>query len=459
MEQKPKLLFIDDEKNVLNFYEELLSEEYEVITVNNGFKAINLINKYSPEIVFLDIIMPDIDGLETLRLIRERFREQKVIMITALNDVKAAVASLKNGALDYICKPFEIQELRNLIKKTIFGAGRKKNTEVISNNYSPFSESEYFGNNVEMSNIYELIDKIADKDVTVLLQGETGTGKEIIAKMIHRLSRRANNSFVSVDCSAIPYTLLESELFGYEKGAFTGAVSRKIGRFEAAHSGTLFLDEIGNLPIEFQPKLLRAIQEGEIHRLGMETSIKINTRLIVATHLDLENSVANNLFREDLFYRLNVIKLDLPPLRRRKDDIEGLLKFFIKKYCGKFGIREKKYSHNLLVALKNYDWPGNIREFQNFVERVIVMSGETEELTENYFDLKSNPADDFKNDSEILKLLDADITLKDAQNIFEREYILNALKKFDGSRKAASEKLDIDRSYISKLIAKYNIKI
>jgi len=457
MEEKRKLLFIDDEKNVLNFFEELLSDEYEVITTNNGFKAINLITRYSPDIVFLDIIMPDIDGLETLRLIRERFKEQAVIMLTAVNDVKAAVTALRLGAKDYICKPFEIKELRVLINKTISELSFHKNFSLVNQNLLTL-ENEFIGTNDEMQSIISLVNKIADKDVTVMLQGETGTGKEVIARMIHRLSSRSQNNFVSVDCSAIPYTLLESELFGYEKGAFTGAVTKKIGRFESADSGTLFLDEIGNLPIEFQPKLLRAIQEGEIHRLGMESTIRINVRIIVATHHNLENSVANNLFREDLFYRLNVIKIELPPLRRRKDDIEGLLKFFIKKFSGKFNAPEKIYTAKLVNHLQNYDWPGNIREFQNLVERAIVMSGNSEKLTEDYFDLenKKNTSEMF---SDINRLIDQDIPLKDAQNIFEREYILNALKKYGGSRKTTSEKLDIDRSYISKLISKYNIKI
>ncbi|HPG29466.1 MAG TPA: sigma-54 dependent transcriptional regulator [bacterium] len=449
---KQKLLFIDDEKNVLQFFQELFENEYEVYVTNNGFKAVDIISKVTPDLVFLDIIMPEIDGIETLKMIKARFANQLVVMLTAVSDVNSAVKALKLGALDYICKPFEIKDIRDFIKKTL-------SYKILKNNYAEQtaaednSRIEIIGSSLEIRKSIELAKKIADKDVTVLLNGDTGAGKEVFAKYIHSLSGRSKNNFVSVDCSAIPSTLLESELFGYEKGAFTGAVVKKIGRFEMADRGSLFLDEIGNLPVEFQPKLLRAIQEGEIYRLGSEQPIKIDVRIIVATHINLEESVKNGFFREDLFFRLNVIKIELPPLRRRLEDIKELFDYFLRRFCGKFGTPLKKYDSSIIKLLQSYEWPGNIREFQNAVERAVVLSGDKIELTKDLFILK-NQISTSKND-----LFNSGLPLKEAQTIFEKEYIHNMLARCGGSRKEAAEKLDIDRSYISKLITKYDIKI
>ncbi|MBP7653005.1 sigma-54-dependent Fis family transcriptional regulator [Candidatus Dependentiae bacterium] len=452
---KPKILFVDDEKNVLQFFQELFQDEYEVFTINNGFKAIDIISKNSPDLVFLDIIMPEIGGIETLKMIKDRFPNQLVVMLTAVSDVSTAVKSLKLGANDYICKPFEIKNLREFIKKILSYQILKKNYR--NNQDSSLKEDggqiDIIGNSFEIRKALDTVNKVANKDVTILLNGETGTGKEVIAKYIHALSSRSKKNFISVDCSAIPSTLLESELFGYEKGAFTGAVSRKTGRFEMADEGTLFLDEIGNLPVEFQPKLLRAIQEGEIYRLGYEQPIKIDVRIIVATHIDIEESVKKGLFRQDLFFRLNVIKIELPPLRKRIEDIKDLLDYFIEKFCGKFGIPVKKYDASIVKYLQSYEWPGNIREFQNAVERAIVLSGENEELSKDLFFLKNSLS--IKKDD----LFSSGLTLKDAQSLFEKEYIFNTLVQCKGSRKDAAEKLNIDRSYISKLITKYDIKI
>jgi len=449
---KQKLLFIDDEKNVLQFFQELFENEYEVYVTNNGFKAVDIISKVTPDLVFLDIIMPEIDGIETLKMIKARFANQLVVMLTAVSDVNSAVKALKLGALDYICKPFEIKDIRDFIKKTL-------SYKILKNNYAEQtaaednSRIEIIGSSLEIRKSIELAKKIADKDVTVLLNGDTGAGKEVFAKYIHSLSGRSKNNFVSVDCSAIPSTLLESELFGYEKGAFTGAVVKKIGRFEMADRGSLFLDEIGNLPVEFQPKLLRAIQEGEIYRLGSEQPIKIDVRIIVATHINLEESVKNGFFREDLFFRLNVIKIELPPLRRRLEDIKELFDYFLRRFCGKFGTPLKKYDSSIIKLLQSHEWPGNIREFQNAVERAVVLSGDKIELTKDLFILK-NQISTSKND-----LFNSGLPLKEAQTIFEKEYIHNMLARCGGSRKEAAEKLDIDRSYISKLITKYDIKI
>jgi DNA-binding NtrC family response regulator len=362
------------------------------------------------------------------------------------------------GAYDYINKPFEITDIRKTVKKAIDYLELKYNNEYFAQKTNPnYQKIDFIGNNAEIKNIHEVIKKIATKDVTVLIQGETGSGKEVVAKLIHKYSKRNNENFISVDCSAIPSTLIESELFGYEKGAFTGAVNKKIGRFELADNGTLFLDEIGNIPIEFQPKLLRAIQENEIFRLGGEKAIKINTRLIVATHVNLEESIYNQKFREDLYFRINVIRINLPPLRERLDDIPLLLDYFLEKCCKKFGINKLNYDNNVIAYLQSYNWPGNIREFQNAVERAIVLTGSLNKLQVKNFNLSNSSVNEantfFKN------FVNKKRTLKEAQQNFESNYISEILKKYNGSRKLASEHLKIDRSYMSKLITKYNIKI
>jgi len=445
------LLFVDDEKNILSFLTDLFSEQYKVYTVNNGFKALDIIEKNSPDIVFLDIIMPEIDGLETLKLIKQKFPGQLVIMLSSVGAINAAVKAVKLGAFDYICKPFEIKDIREIIDRAFNTITNKSKFRLVNDN-----DYELIGNNIEIRNIIEIVHKIAKKNVTVLLQGETGTGKEIVAQMIHNLSHRNKNNFVSIDCSAIPNTLIESELFGYERGAFTGAVTKKLGRFEMANNGTLFLDEIANLPFDMQNKLLRALQEGEIIRLGAERPQKIDVRLITAMHINLDEAVRANKFREDLYYRLNVVRIELPPLRKRLDDIPILLDYFIAKFEKKFKLNNIKYSDDLIEHLQKYHWPGNVRELQNAIERAIVFSDNTGVLTKDLFvfDNILPITEDFYNTIDIKNL-----SLKDAQSEFEKKYIIKILEECNGNRKLAADRLKIDRTYLSKLITKYDIKI
>jgi len=449
------ILFIDDEKNVLNFFKDLLSEEYEVLTCNNGFKSLKIIEKKTPDIIFIDVMMPDIDGIETLKIIKDRFKDALIIMLTAVTSPEKIVEAMKLGAYDYICKPFEIKDIRAVIKKTINFLDLKMHNKYYKENVLFDSNKiDFIGENKKIIEIKNLVKKIADKDVTILIQGETGTGKEIIAKLIHHYSHRNKNDFVSIDCSAIPFNLLESELFGYEKGAFTNAMNKKIGRFELADKGTLFLDEIGNIPMEFQTKLLRAIQEREIVRLGSESVKRINTRIITATHINLEKAIKENKFREDLYFRLNVIKINLPPLRERLDDIPLLLDYLNKKYSKKFNTSLKKYNDKLIDYLKSYSWPGNIREFQNIIERAVILSGNNENLDIEYFNLHENKGED-----EFEKIFYRSLSLKEAQRLFEKNFLIKNLKKNCGSRKNTAKQLKIDRSYMSKLILKHKIKL
>ncbi len=372
--QPAKILVADDEQNLRRVLVALLRRDgHEVVQAASGLEAIERLTDV--DVVITDLRMPGADGMEVLRTASKNYPHVPVIMITAYGSVGQAVEAIKAGAFDYIEKPFEQDSIRSIVGKAI-GQAAANRTAPRSTLYPSDLEARgkygLVGHSAEMQSIFDIIDKVADTPSTVLITGESGTGKELVAKALHEQSSRKGEPFIKINCAAIPKTLMESELFGYEKGAFTGATSSKPGRFELADGGTLFLDEIGEIPVEMQVKLLRAIQESEFERVGGIKTLKVDVRLITATNRDLEQEIARGNFREDLFYRLNVVPLLIPPLRKRRGDIPLLVQHIIKKFNERLKKNITGIADDALAALESHAWPGNIRELENVLERTIL---------------------------------------------------------------------------------------
>jgi two-component system, NtrC family, response regulator AtoC len=370
-----KILVADDEQNLRRVLVALLKREgHEVVQAATGLEAIEQLADV--DVVITDLRMPGADGMEVLRTASKNYPQTPVIMITAYGSVGQAVEAIKAGAFDYIEKPFEQESIRTIIEKAIGQAAANRMaprpTLYSASDQEAKGRFGLVGQSAEMHNIFSVIERVADTPSTVLITGESGTGKELVAKALHEQSSRKTEPFIKINCAAIPKTLMESELFGYEKGAFTGATSSKPGRFELADGGTLFLDEIGEIPVEMQVKLLRAIQESEFERVGGLKTIKVNVRLITATNRDLEAEIQRGNFREDLYYRLNVVPLQIPPLRKRTGDIPLLVSHIIKKFNERLKKTISGIADDALAALEAHAWPGNIRELENVLERTIL---------------------------------------------------------------------------------------
>ena len=370
------LLIVDDEINIRRVLAAMLKREgYEVTAAGDGEQALTALHKSPIDVVITDLVMPRLGGLDLLRRVAAEFPDVPVIMITAHGTVDTAVEAMKAGAFDYITKPFDQEEL----KKVILKATRARDLER-QHVHTAGGDSErppLVGQSAAMRAIFEIVAKVADSPSTVLITGESGTGKELVAQALHRGSSRRDQPLIKVNCAAIPKDLVESELFGYEKGAFTGAVGSKPGRFELADGGTLFLDEIGEVPVEMQVKLLRALQESEFERVGGIRTIRVNVRLIAATNRDLLALIAEGRFREDLYYRLNVVPVALPPLRDRKEDIPALAQHFVERYNRRLGKKVERVDDEALEVLLGYSWPGNIRELENLMERSVLFADGT----------------------------------------------------------------------------------
>lgn len=373
------LLIVDDEPNLRKVLGALLEKEgYEVLEAANGEEALETLRNEDVEVVVSDLRMPGMGGLELLKRVKAEWQHLPVVMLTAHGTVDAAVEALKNGALDFLSKPFDKEEMRRVIAKAVTEFDRERG------DYAPpadeAAEFGIVGEHAKIREVFNVIRKVAASPSTVLLTGESGTGKEMVARAIHKASDRAGKPFVKINCAAIPSTLIESELFGYEKGAFTGAVTSKPGRFELADDGTLFLDEIGEVPPEMQVKLLHVLQEGIFERVGALSQTTVDVRLIAATNRDLAAMVREGKFREDLFYRLNVVPIHLPPLRERASDIPALVEHFRKKFNERLGREVERVAPEVLDRLQEHSWPGNIRELENVMERAMLFA-EGEELT------------------------------------------------------------------------------
>ncbi len=368
-----KILVVDDQKTVCYSLQRFLqSEGYDVHTATSGEDALSVLNDANPDLVIMDVRMPEMDGLEVLRRIKESHPKVQVIMMTAFSTTEKAIEAIKLGAYDYLTKPFDNDELLIRAKNAI--KTREMMEEVVTfDEVKDYAGGErIIGKSPAMLDIYKQIGRAAPTDATVLIKGENGTGKELVARAIYHYSNRSSKPFLAINCAAIPEQLLESELFGYERGAFTGADFKRIGKFEQCNGGTIFLDEIGDMPVGLQAKLLRILQDGKFQRLGGTETIETNVRIIAATNKDIEDMVKNNTFREDLYYRINVVTINVPPLRERKEDIKELVHYFIQKYNKKLGKTIKGITADALKKLEEHAWPGNVRELENVIQKAMV---------------------------------------------------------------------------------------
>lgn len=373
---KEKILVIDDEPLMREFLEEALSRVgYKIVSTSNGKEAISMLKTQFFDLIITDLKMDPVDGIEVLRKSQQICPETPVIIMTAYATIDTAISTLKSGAVDYLIKPFGPDTLEIAVKRALEKTQMKAENKFLRSELQSYmGPSEMIGSSKPMKELRKNLLKIANSNSTVLIRGETGVGKELVARAIHYNSPRRDKPFIRVNCAALSSSILESELFGHERGAFTGAYERKLGRFELANGGSLLLDEISEIHIDLQPKLLRALQEKEIERVGGTETIPINVRIIATTNRNLEEAIENGTFREDLFYRLNVITINVPPLRERKEDIPELVDYFIKKFSQENGRHIEGISKDTLEILMEYDWPGNIRELQNIIERAVVLA-------------------------------------------------------------------------------------
>ncbi len=436
------ILIVDDEINVTKLLEKVfIKEKYNTYTANCASKALSIIDSNCIDIVITDIKMPGMSGIELLKEIKNIDPCIEVILITAFATVETAIKALKMGARDYITKPFNLKDVLASVKKISGNSEEIQQIEPINNYFSSKSKI--------MQEIFGLIKQVADTKTTVMMYGETGTGKGLAAQAIHNLSSRRDKAFIKVNCAAIPETLLESELFGYEKGAFTGANINKPGRFELADGGTIFLDEIGDVTPLMQVKLLKVMQEREFERLGGTKTIKTDVRIIAATNRDLEELVRKEVFRKDLYYRLNVVPIKLPPLRERKEDIPFLVDYFLLKSSNISGKGKKEITEAAMLKLINHNWPGNIRELENVIERCVVI---TPSKTINDIDLPDYILNSDDEEGNIQS------KLNDVVDIAEKDIIIKSLKECNGNRTKASQVLGISRRSLHRKISKYNIE-
>jgi nitrogen regulation protein NR(I) len=452
-----KILVVDDELNMRLVLQAMLKKEgHEVAAASDGLEALKMLKTGTFDVVVTDLKMPNLDGLGLLdRMIRE-YPSVPVIIITAHGTVATAVDALKKGAFDYISKPFEQEDLKNIIQKAI--RTRRLNEDETLLNPEDIDRYGIIGAGSRMAEIFETIKRVAPTTTTVLITGETGTGKELIAHAIHRNSPRKNNPFIKINCAAIPENLMESELFGYEKGAFTGAVTKKQGRFELAHKGTLFLDEVGELPKDMQVKLLRVIQEQQFERVGGLQTIKVDVRLVTATNRNLLQDVRDGHFREDLFYRLNVIPAHLPPLRERREDIPVLTDYFIEKFNKKLDRTVKGMDDRVRDLLIQYGWPGNIRELENLIERVILMArGETITFADLPPELKTDVKSGLSVPSGALQKPFKDFIKTHMEDI-EKKMIVNTLEECGHNVTRAAQQLGLSRKGLQLKMMKYKLR-
>jgi DNA-binding NtrC family response regulator len=451
---KPIILIIDDDTSLRRVLEYNLQEAgYAVATAASGEEGLQLFDEVSPALVITDMKMPGMDGMQVLKAVKERSTETLVIIITAFGTVDIAVDAMKAGAYDYITKPFNRDELRLTVAKALQFSGLAGENKRLKGELADRSDfRNMVGSSAAMEKVFQVVAKVADTEASVLITGESGTGKELVARSIHAGSSRKNGPFVAINCAAIPRELLESELFGHVKGAFTGAIKDKTGKFLMADGGTLFLDEVGELPLELQPKLLRALQERTIVPVGGTREQRLDVRIVTATNLDIDKAITDGVFREDLYYRLAVIPIHLPPLRQRKDDVPLLLRHF----CIKHGAANVTFDKQSLVTLTGYAWPGNVRELENLVERLLIMrNGDTiilDDIPDKIRNISAMPGAAAHSGS-IINLPDEGYSLEQ----LEREIVVQALERNGWNQTAAARFLCIPRHTLIYRMEKYEI--
>ncbi len=458
MGNRPNILLIDDEPLMrMTIQDALESEGYQVNVAETGQKGLALWRKNSFDILITDLKLPDLDGLQILKEVKMTNPETQVILITAYGSIDSAVTAMKEGASDYLTKPFSMDELLLIIQRLLrIKQLEEENIRLKEKVKERFGLEGLVGKSPQMQKIYDLIEMISQTDTTILIQGESGTGKEMVANAIHFKSLRKNGPFIKVNCSALPETLLETELFGHEKGAFTGAIRQRKGRFELADQGTLFLDEVGEISPAVQVKLLRVLQERKFERVGGNETLFVDVRLICATQKDLKEQIQKGTFREDLYYRLNVVPIHLPPLRERREDILLLADHFISKFSKKMGKEVIGFSEEAKNLLLRYSFPGNIRELENMIERAIALLKrriiQVEDLPEELCGQRSII-------QEICKKIQEPKHLAWAVNLFEKEYIQNVLERTKGKKGEAAEILGISRKTLWEKIKELKIEI
>ena len=450
---RPVILVVDDEPNVRESFRLVLEDAYEVIDVPDGARALDAVRASPVDLVLLDIRLPEMDGIEVLERLKAIDEGVEVILVTAVKTVRTAVAAMKLGAFDYVTKPFDEDELLSLVRRALQKRSLEREVTFLRGELARQHDREdIVGEHPEMQKLSRLITQVARTTSTVLITGESGTGKELIARAIHHRGPRRDKPFVPVNPAAIPESLVESELFGHEKGAFTGAHQRKLGRFELAQGGTLFLDEIGLLRPEVQAKLLRVLQEREIERVGGTHAIKIDVRIVAATNLDLKRAVATSAFREDLFYRLNVVPITVPPLRDRIEDLPLLVDHFIRRYNHECNKRIEALTPDALAALGTYSWPGNVRELQNIVERTVVLvDGPLISAVDLPLDLTISPTRP-RSTSDKRR-----VDLNEASDRFERLIVQRVLEEARGNVSEAARVLGLHRNSLKVKLARWKM--
>ncbi|HEY6213766.1 MAG TPA: sigma-54 dependent transcriptional regulator [Vicinamibacterales bacterium] len=453
MSQKPKtVLIVDDDEGMRDTLTAILKREYRVLRVSSGEAALPILNREDVDLMLLDVRLPGISGFEVLRIVKENYSLVEVLMISALHEIETAVQAMKHGAYHYITKDFDYDQLRSLVRNASERQDLNRQVLALSAQVQDQGEREFVVGPSKMTrDIIDLVHKVAKLSATVLILGESGTGKELLARLIHREAGDPEAPFIAVNLAAIPRELVESALFGHERGAFTGAHRQQLGKFELASNGTLFLDEIGDLRLDLQAKLLRAIQEGEIERVGGTKPVKTEFRLIAATNVDLEKAVKEGRFREDLFYRINVIPIKLPPLRDRAEDIQQLADFFLRRYNTRFRKAIKGITPKTMDVLKKYWWPGNIRELENLIERLVAVS-DKDYISEEDLPLELHFAELEPHDLRTENLFEA------ATNTFERNFILRALEKNGWNVTSTAEYLGIPLSTLKYKMDKLEVR-
>ncbi|WP_022853836.1 sigma-54-dependent transcriptional regulator [Thermodesulfatator atlanticus] len=439
-----KILVIDDEESILASLADILEDEgYQVITAKTAQNGLEEIKKDTPDLLILDVWLPDLDGLKLLKSLRKDYPELPVIVISGHGTVETAVRAIKLGAFDFLEKPLSYDRVVVTVANALKFRALKQ--EYISLKKS-LSGPRITGKSQAIRQLQEALEKVAQTDATVLITGESGVGKEVAARTVHALSRRKDGPFVAVNCAAIPEELIESELFGHERGAFTGALSAKKGKFDLANGGTIFLDEIGDMSLSAQAKVLRVLQEKCFERVGGTRTINVDVRVIAATNKDLKKEIAAGKFREDLYYRLNVVPIHIPPLRERPEDIPLLVEEFLEEFAKHSGLGRKKISEEALAALKQYHWPGNIRELRNLIERLVIMSRGNiitlDDLPQEFQRPSQTPPPEepwFKCDD-----------FKTARHLFEREFLRRKLAEYNGNISQTAEAIGLERSYLHR---------
>ena len=443
--KKARIIVVDDDEGARESLELILEDDYDVVCTEDGFSALERIRKEVFDLVLLDLTMPGMDGMETLKRIKSHDKLIDVVMVSATDRAREAIASIQTGAYDYITKPFDPQTILAAVERVLQKRSLEQEVRYLRSEVAhKYRKTLIVSQSKSMKDVFFMIDRVAETSSSVLITGESGTGKELIARAIHAKSPRANKPFVDINCASIPSELVESELFGYEKGAFTGAHSRSIGKFEYAHGGTIFLDEISTLQLELQAKLLRFLQEREFTKVGSNRTIKVDVRMIAATNTHLTDMIRNSRFREDLYFRLNVIPIEVPPLRRRKEDISLLVNFFLDRFNRQLNKKISGITSDVMDVLQAYAWPGNVREMENLIERMVVLGSDGQVIDEK--DLPYNLLFQEGSAQEAGNGDGEEDGLIKARDAFERKYILRALQKCRWNQTEAAHMLKIHRN-------------